>query len=289
MTFLQTPIARTRSAAIISPSGPGHLVFIPAILILLVILLTGSPSLGGGLGIPTGHAGLGFGNLEQFAGVRINFSERNIDQMTGVSFSIWSPKNNRNAHYDGLSCGLVGFEGRRIRGISLAGIGIGTDEVAGITIGGIGVGSEKVTGIAIGGIGVGTTELTGIGIGGIGVGGEDIRGLAFGGIGVGGEDLTGVMLGGIGVGGSSITGLAVAGAVGAERMKGACLSLAYLKGTSLVGVGTGSYTNLKHSKGLTIGIFNRTQVLEGIQIGLLNYAGNNPAGVRWVPGINAHF
>ena len=29
--------------------------------------------------------------------------------------------------------------------------------------------------------------------------------------------------------------------------------------------------------------------LQGIQIGLLNYAGNNPDGLRWLPGINAHF
>ena len=42
------------------------------------------------------------------------------------------------------------------------------------------------------------------------------------------------------------------------------------------------------SRGLSIGILNRAQELEGIQIGILNYAGNNRR-FPWLPFINAHF
>ena len=38
----------------------------------------------------------------------------------------------------------------------------------------------------------------------------------------------------------------------------------------------------------TIGLLNRTEELHGIQVGLLNYAGNNDR-FRWLPMINAHF
>jgi hypothetical protein len=40
--------------------------------------------------------------------------------------------------------------------------------------------------------------------------------------------------------------------------------------------------------GLTIGLFNYAESLDGVQVGLLNYAGNNRAGLRWLPIANAH-
>ena len=55
------------------------------------------------------------------------------------------------------------------------------------------------------------------------------------------------------------------------------------------GVGTGAYTRVKRQTGLCIGIFNSADHLEGVQIGILNRAGNNPRGLQWLPGINAHF
>jgi len=41
-------------------------------------------------------------------------------------------------------------------------------------------------------------------------------------------------------------------------------------------------------RGLSIGLLNRTDELHGVQLGLLNYAGNNER-FRWIPLINAHF
>ena len=54
-------------------------------------------------------------------------------------------------------------------------------------------------------------------------------------------------------------------------------------------LGSEAYNNVKETTGLSIGIFNRARVLNGIQIGVLNNAGNNPRGLQWLPGINAHF
>jgi len=41
--------------------------------------------------------------------------------------------------------------------------------------------------------------------------------------------------------------------------------------------------------GLTVGLFNYSWLLDGVQIGLINYARNNPKFMRWLPFINWHF
>jgi hypothetical protein len=41
--------------------------------------------------------------------------------------------------------------------------------------------------------------------------------------------------------------------------------------------------------GVSIGLFNWTPRLRGVQLGLLNYAGNNPDGLKLLPLVNAHF
>lgn len=38
--------------------------------------------------------------------------------------------------------------------------------------------------------------------------------------------------------------------------------------------------------GITIGVLNVAKELRGIQIGLLNYAANNPPPFRWLPVLN---
>jgi hypothetical protein len=41
--------------------------------------------------------------------------------------------------------------------------------------------------------------------------------------------------------------------------------------------------------GLAFGLSNCTKKLRGIQFGLINYVGNNPKGLRWMPCMNMHF
>lgn len=125
------------------------------------------------------------------------------------------------------------------------------------------------------GVGLGSGDLQGIGLGFVGVDASNVSGIAAGGVGVGADDVQGIVLGGVGV--------------GCDEIQGAALSVGYLKSGLLKGFGTGAYTQVREAHGLCIGVFNRTDVLRGVQIGVLNYAGNNPRGLQWLPGINAHF
>jgi hypothetical protein len=41
-------------------------------------------------------------------------------------------------------------------------------------------------------------------------------------------------------------------------------------------------------RGLTIGVVNYTRRLHGVQVGIINYAANNPPGLRVLPLINVN-
>ena len=67
------------------------------------------------------------------------------------------------------------------------------------------------------------------------------------------------------------------------------LCLAHLRSEDFSGLGAAAYTRVTgRVDGLTIALFNYAAELHGVQIGLLNYAGNNPRGLRWLPLANAH-
>jgi hypothetical protein len=129
-----------------------------------------------------------------------------------------------------------------------------------------------------------------------------VRGLSLGG------SLTGITLGGLAAGaGETATGLVAGGlAAGAgTRILGIGASVAYLRAPEITGLAlTGGYLHTDvlrgvavaghcraeaEQRGLAIGVVNTTPRLHGVQIGLLNHAGNNPSGLRWLPLLNAHF
>jgi hypothetical protein len=59
---------------------------------------------------------------------------------------------------------------------------------------------------------------------------------------------------------------------------------------TLHGVATSAYNDVRGTqRGLTIGLLNRAYELHGLQIGILNYAGNRPAALRWLPVVNWNF
>jgi hypothetical protein len=56
------------------------------------------------------------------------------------------------------------------------------------------------------------------------------------------------------------------------------------------GIITGVYNRVYDTqRGLSIGIFNHADNLHGVQIGVLNFAGNNPEGLKILPLLNVHF
>jgi hypothetical protein len=121
-------------------------------------------------------------------------------------------------------------------------------------------------------------DFIGVGVGGIAVGaGNRLRGIAVAGVAAGGQTVEGLLVGGAGAGGRDLTGLSVTG--GYFR-----LEEGIMRGVSIAG-----WNDVRgRQRGLAIGIYNYARSLHGVQIGLLNVAKNNPAGLKALPLINAN-
>jgi hypothetical protein len=216
----------------------------------------------------------------------------------------------------GVFAGGLGFgSGGELRGVSIGGLGVGAGgSIQGFSLGGLGIGAGgDIKGVSLAGLGVGAgASLVGLSVGLLGVGaGGDIHGVVAGGLGVGaggsitgisvgllgvgaGESISGVVLAGLGAGSPRLRGLAMAiGAVGSTDFEGVALVPGYLRIEAegrFSGVSVSAFNHvLGMQNGLTIGIFNYARELHGLQIGLLNFAGNNRRGLRWLPFANAHF
>lgn len=224
---------------------------------------------------------------------------------------------------EGLLIGGLGVgSGGGVRGISVGGLGVGSGgDIIGFSVGGLGVGGGgRVRGISVGGIGVGGPgDITGLSIGGVGVGGGgNIRGISIGGIGVGGGGslagltiagvgignvggIRGVQVAGVGIGSTRVDGITVAGvmaggvdlrgfvyATGLVRVEGGNNNGVALPGT-ITGATVSAVNYIKGTqRGLAVGIVNSAWTLDGVQIGLINHARNNPPGLRWLPILNVN-
>ena len=295
----------------------------------LAVALSAAPLRAQGLDLTVNHVGIAIGDVPRVTGLRLNFRDRDLEWVNGVNVTVWSPHGEGSGIVRGLALGLpltgadridgvaAGFLGagaaNRIRGLGIGGLGIGSGgRLEGLMIGGLGVGSGGgIRGVGIGGFGVGSGgTLRGLFVGGLGVGGGgDIEGIAIGGLGVGtGGDVTGIAVGGAGVGaGGRLHGLAIGGlgvgaprldgigiagvAVGAQEAKGAMVApWVKIDHGELRGVAVGAFNQVRGlHHGLAIGIVNYADELQGLQIGLINIARNNPNGAKVLPVANAHF
>lgn len=212
----------------------------------------------------------------------------------------------------GLALGGVGLgAGGNLRGIAVGGIGTGIGgDLRGLAVGGIGTGvGGSVRGIAVGGVGVGAGgNVRGITVGGIGVGaGGSIRGISIGGVGVGaGNGIHGITVGGIGVGtGGTASGITVAGlGVGAPRIRGGAAAMIVgtenargvviapalfrtERGGRLTGASLSSVNAIRGTQhGLTIGLVNYAERLQGVQIGAININKGASGPFKVLPIIN---
>lgn len=201
----------------------------------------------GSLDIPSSTWGISLGNSKQFNGLRLNYRDRDVEQINGVNLTLWKGYDPLESNIRGVSAGVL-TSGGRLTGLNLGLLGVGaTRELNGVSFGLLGGGAGgDVTGIALGGLGVGAGgSVRGIVLAGLGSGaGGDLHGLAFGLLGTGaGGSVTGISVGGLGTGaGGDVTGL-VLGGLGA----GAGGSLT---GISVGGLGSGAGGNIK---GVTLG------------------------------------
>jgi hypothetical protein len=209
------------------------------------------------------NVGLAIGDKPEMTGLRINYRDRHLREITGVNATIWSPYEPATGTVNGLALGVPLTGAARINGalIGIFGGGIG-GSLEGIGIGGVGVGAGgEMRGVMLGGVGVGSGGgMTGLSVGGVGVGsGGSMRGIQLGGIGVGGAgDVTGLSIGGIGVG-------KVEHDAGSENERNG-----YFKGGALA-----TLSNIQGEQhGLVLGLFNYARELHGAQVGLINVSEN---------------
>jgi len=77
-----------------------------------------------------------------------------------------------------------------------------------------------------------------------------------------------------------------------ERSQGLMFGGVFNRAAQLDGVACAGIFNYvpERQSGISLaGLFNFSKELHGIQLGLLNYAGNNPSGLRLLPFLNCHF
>lgn len=185
-----------------------------------------------------------------------------------------------------------------MRGLGLAGLAIVSQgDMRGINAAGLAtVAQGDMTGISFGGLAtVAEGRMRGINLAGLAVVGADgVVGLNVGGAAIAGDrgGVTGLnlTLGTIETAGP-VRWVSFAGyKVDSPDVRGISINPIRLKAVDLTGVAIGGYNRVDGmQRGLTIGIFNWTRELHGVQVGLLNYAGNNEPPFRLVPILNAHF
>lgn len=170
-------------------------------------------------------------------------------------------------HASGINVGgLATVTFGRSRWINLGGLAaVGSGGAEGLTVGGLAAISQLwMRGVNLGGLAVvGTDEISGLSVAGAGIlsGSGIVRGVqATAGKVHGRRSITGLTLAGYRIETRRLTGAAVGGWVDAEEMYG-----------------------------LSIALFNSADRLRGVQLGLLNRAGNNPPPFRWLPILNLHF
>lgn len=194
--------------------------------------------------------------------------------------------------------GLASGCGRDMAGIAFGGLAVGSGrDVKGLAFGGLGAGSGRsMKGLAMAGLGVGVGEdFTGIALSGLGVGaGQNFTGAGFALIGMGcGNRLTGIGVGGFGVGAPTVKGITLAGfATGGNHITGISLAGGMVKvneGGQFKGLSVSAFNwNKGNQIGIALGILNYAVELNGLQLGLLNIAKNNPRWLRVLPLLNVH-
>ena len=261
------------------------------ILITVIFLMGGfhlsaqdTSSNGKTLNFPANKYGISIGNSYEFTGIRINFADENVKKIYGLNVTFWYKfAKNQNAVVNGISIGVIPTAGS-MQYINLGLLGVGTSHnLNGVSISGFVVGSGgNINGLSISGLitraaGYDKSVISGIALSGIGLLANGINGLAIGGLAVGTDgDINGVA-----------TSLAY---IYCEKdFRGIAATGGYLESEFFNGIAIAGYAKTNQMNGISIALYNRTKELHGVQFGLLNYAENNPKGLRILPFINLHF
>jgi len=257
---------------------------------IVIILMGGSHlsaqdslSNGKALNFPARKYGISIGNSYEFTGIRINFADENVKIVHGLNITFWLKGfKNQNAVVKGISVGVIPTGGT-MWPINLGVLGTGgAHNLFGLTVGGLVVGAGgNIKGLSVSGVVTmadgDKSVISGVAISGIGIGAHKaINGLVVGGLAVGTDgDINGVA--------SSLACISCG-----KNFQGIAVTGGYLESEMFKGVAIAGYAKTNQMHGLSIALYNSTKELHGIQFGLMNYAENNPKGLRMLPFINLH-
>jgi hypothetical protein len=240
-------------------------------------------------GIAAGALGVGAGSLAGIAAGLVTLDIR--QRVQGVTVAgLWTSDSER---LDGVTVSAGGTFARNVRGATVGGVlALAGDGLSGLGLSTGGVFGSRQRGISVGGVAVGGKDLKGIFAAGLIVGANDLAGIACSPGVIGGERLDGLMLGGLGLGAvDRIRGIAVGSVlVFAPNVTG--VAVGALNGIYIDRIDLEDFLHFKLANqrftGLSIGLVNYTAELNGVQLGLFNYAGNNRRGLRLLPVVNLH-
>lgn len=72
-------------------SLPRNLLSVSFLAIIFMLTVAGLPLKAQSLNIPAKTWGLSFGNSRNFAGLRFNFRDRNVEKIYGINITLWKP------------------------------------------------------------------------------------------------------------------------------------------------------------------------------------------------------
>ncbi len=269
--------------------------------LLVLALLSPHAARANSLDIPIKGYGVSLGNSPRFTGVRISFVDSSVERINGLNLTLWVPRANYDAVYNGVSVGLLaitaktlngvhvagfGLGGQKLRGFGAGVIGLGMEDIHGVAVGGLGIGTQVVRGLGVALVGIGSTDFVGMGVAGLGMGGQRHAGIFVAGLGMGGTDMHGLFVSGVGMGGESFRGVGIAGiGMGADSMKGFFLGGAGLGAQEITGFGGGLIgIGATRMKGLFAGALVR--VTDDLPEGLAHLTGVSIAAVNLNNGIH---
>jgi hypothetical protein len=231
--------------------------------------------------------GISLGNSREWRGLRLHLLDAHVERIDGVNLIFASFTTNLSARYRGLHVTVLGANLRSISGVGLSPGGAeAVGHLSGVNIGGLAevVNAEKnldrgrIRGLTLASLCVlSTGTMSGIsGALGLVAAEGPLSGVAVAGL-AGGSD-------------STVTGVIVTGIWSeAKGLYGAGLSGVGVHATDLRGLGVAPYVQANRATGVMIAILIRADELNGVELGVLNYAGNNRGWRRWLPVLNAHF
>lgn len=215
--------------------------------------------------IGTQRSGLCLGNSPVYHGIRFNLVDKDVHRIHGLNISCISEAIILN----GIALGLAG--------------GGNPDSLC-----------SASNGMFVGGLFGRYSKLNGVGVAGLSLIGDTLNGLFLAPFGVSGSSdkknaIRGVAMGVVGsASASDFKGVALLGVCDADSFEGVYVGGGIhsirLRGFSLGGIASIA----DRMDGMFISGINLTHELHGVQLGWINYAGNNQRFLRWIPLMNMH-